>query len=201
MVSYSSSVPKLVTFARSSSSSSLNLTADSKPHFLQLERWLFGKIDDRMLLKIVSSVGAFHFWFLLCPHNLRPLLRSRALIWAWSLLSTCSVINLMNKHRDISFIQSTFNCLTRRRRDLFLLGDVPDMPTGSPNGRFLLDLPALAFCDQRPLPWFASPLLFIYWQRPTLKIPILTFNQASQAQNFRDKFLWEEALFHVQISK
>merc|ERR1711971_1298795 len=54
---------------------------------------------DRTLLKIVSSFDvSSHFWFLLCPHNLRPLLRSRPLTWAWSLLSTCSVINLMNKH-------------------------------------------------------------------------------------------------------
>ena len=127
---------------------------------------------DRTLLKIVSSFDvSSHFWFLLCPHNLRPLLRSRPLTWAWSLLSTCSVINLMNKHTETFISSKVQTVVTRRRRDLFLLGAVPDMPTGGSNGRFLLDLPALnsylAFCSQfvfsilRPAT-FACPLFFIY---------------------------------------
>ena len=107
MVSYSSTT-KLVTFARfvSPQAHLLILRLIPNPTLYNLNGDYL-VLYDRMLLKIVSSFDALHFWFLLCPHNLRPLLRSRALIWAWSLLSTCSVINLMNKHWDIYFIQST----------------------------------------------------------------------------------------------
>ena len=105
-------VATLVTNARFNLlwSSSLNLLADSKtPIFTtwmvttrRFSLW-WNAAEHWFVLFIVS-----HFWFHLCRHNLRPLLRSHALTWAWSLLRTCSVINLMNKHHIvISFIQST----------------------------------------------------------------------------------------------
>ena len=75
-----------------------NLNGDHKAVFFMME----------CCWTLIRPFYCLNFWFHLCRHNLRPLLRSHALTWAWSLLRTCSVINLMNKHHVvISFFQST----------------------------------------------------------------------------------------------
>ena len=104
-------VATLVTNARFNLlwSSSLNLLADSKTPIFTT--WMVTTRRFFMMECCWTLIRPFYclnFWFHLCRHNLRPLLRSHALTWAWSLLRTCSVINLMNKHHVvISFIQST----------------------------------------------------------------------------------------------